>query len=84
MVGISFLLQRLGMFLLNQRRQPITMTDLLKASLFNETTRLENQWYGDHLGFNHKKLESYLKKDFKLLKKKNTIFQIIYVLATDL
>jgi len=67
MVGISFLLQRLGLFLLNQNREPISVANLLRASLFNDTTDLENQWRGGHLGFNHKKLETHLKKDFKLL-----------------
>ncbi len=84
MIGISFLLQRLGLLLLNQQREPISIADMLKASLFNDTTNLENQWQGGHLGFNHKKLENRLKKDFKIVRRKNIIFQVICILAARL
>ncbi len=80
MIGISFLLQRLGFFLLNQRREPISKTDLLKVSLFNDTSNLEKQWKGTHLGFNHKKLENELKRHIPVLKKRNIGFHVIYVL----
>lgn len=81
MIGISFLLQRLFMFLLNQQREPISMANLFRVSLLKDTTNLENQWQGGHLGFNHEKLERRLKKDFNLVKKRNIFFQVIYVLA---
>ena len=80
MIGIPFLLQWLGMFLLNQRRESISMANLLRASLFNDTTNLENQWHGTHLGFNHKKLEKALKKDFTIVRKKNIIFRVMYII----
>jgi len=79
MVGIPFLLQRFGLFLLNADREPISKTNLLKASFFNNTTDLEKQWRGGHLGFNHKKLESHLEKEFRILKRKDMLFQLIYV-----
>ncbi len=78
MIGIPFLLQRLGLFLLGANREPISMTNLLRASFFKDTTDLEKQWRKDHLGFNHKKLESYLRKEFYILKKRNILFQTIY------
>lgn len=82
MVGASFFLQRFGFLLLNVKSQEkISTTDLLKASLLNDTTNLEKMWHGGHLGFNHKKLEQYLKKNFVILEKKNITFQVIYKLA---
>jgi 2-polyprenyl-3-methyl-5-hydroxy-6-metoxy-1,4-benzoquinol methylase len=82
MVGASFFLQRLGFLLLNVKSQEkVSTTDLFKASLLNDTTNLEKMWHGGHLGFNHKKLERYLKKNFKILEKKNITFQVIYKLA---
>lgn len=84
MVGIPFLLQRLGLFLLRQQREPISLIDILRASFFSDTNRLEKKWVGGHLGFNHKRLEKYLCKDFKIIKKLNTCFFITYVLATPL
>ena len=81
MIGMSFLLQRLGLFLLKKGREPLSVADLLRASLFNDTKNLESQWDHDHLGFNHKKLEENLKKTFKILKKKDMIFQVVYILA---
>ncbi len=81
MIGISFLLQRLGLFVLNKEREPLSMSDLLRASLFNDTKNLESQWDYGHLGFNHKKLEECLKNNFKIIKKKNIIFQVAYILA---
>lgn len=80
MVGISFLIQRIGFALLGLYREPISMSNLLKASFLNMTADLEKQWHGGtHLGFNHKKLESYLKNDFHILKKKDIIFKVIYI-----
>ncbi len=79
MIGISFLLQRLGLFLLGALREPISKTNLLRVSCFNDTVDLERQWQRGHLGFNHKKLESHLKREFNILKRKNTIFEVIYV-----
>jgi 2-polyprenyl-3-methyl-5-hydroxy-6-metoxy-1,4-benzoquinol methylase len=79
MVGIPFLLQRLGFFLLGANREPISKTNLLRASFFNDTTDLEREWQGGHLGFNHKKLERHLGKEVHILKRKNILFQIMYV-----
>lgn len=46
MVGIPFLLQRLGFFLLGANREPISKTNLFRASFFNDTSDLEKQWRG--------------------------------------
>lgn len=85
MVVIPFLLQRLGLLFSNAERETISKTDLLRASFLNYTTDLEQQWQGwhmgriGHLGFNHQKLESHMRKGLKILKRKNILFQVIYV-----
>lgn len=85
MVGIPFLLQRLGLLFSNAEREAMSRIDLLRASFLNYTTDLEQQWEGwhmgkiGHLGFNHRKLESYLRKEFNILEVKNILFQVIYV-----
>ncbi len=84
MVGISFLLQRLGLLFSNSEREIISKTSLLRALLFNYTGDLEQQWQPwqmgkiGHLGFNHLKLEEYLEKAFRV-SKKHIFFQIIYL-----
>ena len=84
MVGISFLLQRIGLALLRAPREPISLRNLLKASLLNDTKELEQQWQGPqlerHLGFNHIELERHMRSHFCIPKKSSAIFQTIYVL----
>ena len=87
MVGISFLLQRIGLALLRAHREPISFRNLLKASLLNDTKELEQQWdgpqLGRHLGFNHIHLERHMRNHFHIAKKSSTVFQTIYVLRRN-
>jgi len=55
------------------------VTDLLRAGLLNDTTELEKRWHGYHLGFNHRKLEPLIRKEFDVVVKKNILFQVMYV-----
>ena len=80
MIGIFFLLQRIGLALTGSFREPISFLNLFKASLLRNTADLEKKWSGGHLGFNHRKLESRMKKDFYILKKRHIAFQILYVI----
>lgn len=80
MVGPAFLIQRVGLALLGAHREPISWGDMLKAGLFCETTALEQKWDGEHLGFNHVRLEKAMRGRFDILAKKNTIFQAVYML----
>ena len=81
MVGLSFLIQRLGLKMLRMYREPISFTDLWKAVLFSDTSGLEKKWTREHLGFNHKTLEKALKKDFVIHNRKDLFFQMIYVVG---
>lgn len=80
MIGLPFLLQRLGLTLLNMNREPLSVSELIRASFFNDTSNLEKKWNGGHIGFNHQKLESYLGKEFSIIEKKNDFFQVIYLI----
>ncbi len=81
MLGFSFFVQRLGLALTHSLREPITLGNLIKASLLHDTGNLEKMWDGGHLGFNHAKLERRMKLDFRILKKCNIMFQILYVIT---
>lgn len=80
MVGVPFLIQRMGLELFGLHKEPIAMADLLKASLYGDTKNLEKKWNGGHLGFNHERLEKYLQEDFCIVKRKDIFFQIVYVI----
>ncbi len=74
MVGISFLLQRIGLAFFRLHREHISMIDLIKAVIFKDTSKLENQWAGGHIGFNNIKFESYLNDEFSILTKRESLF----------
>ncbi|OGC04116.1 hypothetical protein A2276_05830 [candidate division WOR-1 bacterium RIFOXYA12_FULL_43_27] len=83
MVGIAFLMQRIALALFGLYRSPMSISNIVKASFFNNTSDLERQWKGEHEGFNHKKLENHLGKNFNILKKRNLLFQVIYVIKRN-
>lgn len=82
MIGIPFLLQRIGLAAFGLQREKISLKNLLKAGVLCDTGDLEKNWQGEnaHLGFNHKKLERHMEKEFCILKKKHLLFQVIYII----
>ncbi len=82
MIGIPFLLQRVGLAVFGLQREKISFRNLVRAGLLRNTDDLEKKWQGvnAHLGFNHKKLERYIARDFAIVKKKHLLFQMIYVI----
>lgn len=86
MVGIPFLLQRIGLFLLNSERENISLHNLIRASMFNDTSSLEKSWQSwqmgkiGHLGFNHVELGKLVKERFNLIKEQDLLFQKIYII----
>lgn len=85
MVGLTLLIQRAGLFVFNAKRDKASKIGLLKACFLNDTDDLERQWQpwrmGEtgHIGFNHRKLEACLRRDFNVLEAKNILFQVLYV-----
>ena len=81
MVGLPFILQRIGLRALKMWREPISLKDLIRAGIFNDTRYLEKKWEWDrHLGFNHKKLEKALKTHFRIEKKQDNFFELVWLL----
>lgn len=80
MVGPVFLLQRIGLWALRLFREPMSLSALLKSAILYNTDELENEWDGGHLGFNHRRLERALSQRFKIIKKKDLVFQMMYVI----
>ncbi len=81
MIGLPFLVQRLALAVLRLKREPISLGELLRASLLGDTVALERRWNRDHLGFNHRRLEEQLRQEFQIVRRTGTFFQAIYVLA---
>jgi len=81
MVGLGFLIQRFGLSILGLYREELTWKELLYAGFLNKTDELEQKWrFESHIGFNHKKLEQYMKKEFQIVEKSNIFFQTVYVI----
>jgi 2-polyprenyl-3-methyl-5-hydroxy-6-metoxy-1,4-benzoquinol methylase len=83
MIGISFFIQHVLHRPFGLGKQQISIRNLLKASFLRDTKDLERYWNGGHLGFNHEKMESYFKKEYRILKKKNIISQVVYIIQKN-
>jgi hypothetical protein len=60
------------------------MKNLLKASFLKNTTEIEKDWIvAKHIGFNHIKFEKEINKHFRIIKKVNIFFQMIYLITLD-
>jgi 2-polyprenyl-3-methyl-5-hydroxy-6-metoxy-1,4-benzoquinol methylase len=81
MVGLGFAVQRLGLALTGSVREPISAGDFLGASLLCDTRALARRWDGEHLGFDHTRLEPHLRRAFRVVHKRHIFFQVLYVLA---
>jgi 2-polyprenyl-3-methyl-5-hydroxy-6-metoxy-1,4-benzoquinol methylase len=82
MVGFSYLIQRMGLIVLGLGREPISISDFLKSVFLCDASSMEKNWWHNygHLGFNHLKLEKELAPEFTIIKKKNLLFQVVYLL----
>ena len=81
MVGLPFLLQRVGLWSFGLQREPITWRQLVAAVIRCETTELEQDWVPHkHLGFNHRKMMRYVLPEFRVVRQSNEVFQMVYML----
>lgn len=78
MVGLPFLLQRLGLSLFRLRREPITVAQMFRAGLLCDTRELESMWNHEHLGFNHKHLRDHLDEHYRVIRAQHDFFQVLY------
>jgi 2-polyprenyl-3-methyl-5-hydroxy-6-metoxy-1,4-benzoquinol methylase len=83
MVGLPFAVQRLGLAATGSVREPIATGDLLRAVVLKDVDRLEPKWQRHmHLGFNHRKLERAMRREFDLAGKRDLIFSKVYAVRT--
>jgi 2-polyprenyl-3-methyl-5-hydroxy-6-metoxy-1,4-benzoquinol methylase len=84
MFGFSYLMQIVGLRLSGQHLpfpdDKYRIQDILKQGLFINTEKYEKDWHGYHVGFNYKKLETQLNKDFRIIKAEDLIFQKLYII----
>ena len=84
MVGLAFLIQRFGISMLGLPKEPISFGNLFRASFLRDAEAMEKYWWnGGHMGFSHLKLEKYMRKSFEIVKKKNLLFQAVYVIRKN-
>ncbi len=83
MVGLPFLAQRAALAILGGWREPLSWGELLRAGLLRDTDALEQRWDGGHLGFNHVRLERALAGRFRIDRRTNLGFQVVYELRRD-
>ena len=81
MTGLAFAVQRLGLAVTGSVREPISASEFLRASLLRDTRALARRWDGEHLGFDHTRLEPHLRRAFHIVARRHIFFQVLYVLA---
>jgi 2-polyprenyl-3-methyl-5-hydroxy-6-metoxy-1,4-benzoquinol methylase len=83
MVGVPFALQRIGLAATRSAREPIAARDLMRAVVLKDVDRLEPKWQRHmHLGFNHRKLERAMRREFEVVGKRDLIFSKVYAIRT--
>jgi hypothetical protein len=83
MVGLPFALQRMGLAATGSVRDPIAARDLVRAVILKDVDGLEPKWQRHmHLGFNHRKLERAMRREFDVVGKRDLIFSKVYAVST--
>lgn len=81
MFGLSYLFMSIGLKLLRQPMdKKFSVQHIIHKAFFLNTEQFEREWDHSHEGYNYKKLEHELQKNFKIIHKRNIIFQNIYVI----
>ncbi len=80
MVGLTFLAKHALQAALGLPHERCGLGAVLRAGLLGDTESLEGGWCGGHLGFNHVKLERWLRARFAVLEQVDTLTSMFYVL----
>ena len=82
MFGLAYLFQIIGLRLLGQHPEYSyhSFITLIKAAFWIDTDSIEKLWRGYHEGYNYKKLEKNLQKNFHILSAKDIVFQKIFLI----
>lgn len=80
MTGIGFLTRYVTQSTLRLAHEHIPVADALRAGLLGDTTALESQWTGGHLGFNERKMERALRKWFNIVEERRLPFSLMFTI----
>lgn len=81
MIGLSFLIQRIGLSILGLGREPISFSNFMKSVFLCDASSMEKNWWNNgHMGFNHLKFEKSFSPEFEIIRKKNLLFQAVYLI----
>ncbi|HSY81017.1 MAG TPA: methyltransferase domain-containing protein [Gemmatimonadaceae bacterium] len=80
MTGIGFLTRYVTQTTLGLAHEHIPVADALKAGILGDTSGLESQWTGGHLGFNERKMERELRKAFNVVEERRLPFTLMYTI----
>jgi hypothetical protein len=80
MTGIGFLTRYVTQSTLGLAHEHIPVADALKAGILGDTSGLESQWTGGHLGFNERKMERELRKAFNVVEERRLPFTLMYTI----
>lgn len=78
MTGIGFLTRYVTQSTLGLAHEHIPMADALRAGILGDTSALEPQWTGGHVGFNERKMERELRKAFNIVEERRLPFTLIF------
>ncbi len=79
MVGLSFLAKYLIQSGIRMPKEEMAFGDLMRASFLRDVSRVEPQWVGGHLGFNHLRLTEALRRRFDV-SVTGTLTSVFYVI----
>ena len=81
MVGPWLILKSIVQKVLRLQGDGLSLLELVRAGLLYDTSALESRWSGGHVGFNHRKLESALRKRFHVLERRESLMSAFYAVT---
>jgi hypothetical protein len=81
MVGLVMLFKNTLQRSLGLGYDRMSFRQLLRSSLLKKTDDLEPMWSGDHVGFNHRKLDKHLARHFVVHHRSESLISVFYVLG---
>ena len=81
MVGISLLVQHVGLRVTRRYVEPISVSELARGVVLRDVASMEKRWNNDdHLGFNHRLLERRFGEIGRVEVRRNLGFSVFYVI----
>lgn len=80
MTGIGFLTRYVTQSTLGLAHEHIPVGDALRAGILGDTSALDSQWTGGHLGFNERKMERELRRAFNVVEERRLPFTLMFTI----